>query len=140
MQRSIDGFSRQKVVATVSDPQDNTGRRTFRRGNDRIAQLAADPAIAQEVAEVRAATAALDRVYVQTLAEIRKAGELTQTDVAAALGVEQAAVSKIERRHDLLLSTLREYLAAIGGEHPRIVVDKDGVEVSLDLDTFASKA
>lgn len=31
---------------------------------------------------------------------------------------------------------LREYLAATGAEHPRIVVEKDGVEVSLDLDTF----
>ena len=61
-------------------------------------------------------------------------------NLAAALGVEQAAVSKIERRHDLLLSTLREYLTATGAQHPRIVVEKDGVEVSLDLDTFAAKA
>ncbi|MCK8616349.1 helix-turn-helix domain-containing protein [Gordonia sp. C13] len=120
--------------------QDNPPRRTFRRGNERIAQLAADPVIADEVKQVRAEIAALDRVYVQTLAEIRKAGELTQNDVAAALGVEQAAVSKIERRHDLLLSTLREYLAATGAQHPRIVVEKDGVEVSLDLDTFTAKA
>ncbi len=53
------------------------------------------------------------------------------------LGVEQAAVSKIERRDDLLLSTLRQYLAATGAEHPRIVVEKNGIEVSLDLDTFS---
>ncbi|WP_016692966.1 hypothetical protein [Rhodococcus rhodochrous] len=47
-------------------------------------------------------------------------------------------MSKIERRSDLLLSTLREYLAATGAEHPRIVVEKGGAEVSLDLDTFTA--
>lgn len=119
---------------------EDKGRRSFRSGNERIAQLAANPVIVEEVEQVRAQTAALDRVYVQTLAEIRKAGQMTQTDVAAALGVEQAAVSKIERRHDLLLSTLREYLTATGAERPRIVVEKDGLEVSLDLDSFTSKA
>lgn len=114
-------------------------KRTFRRGNDRIAQLTAKTAIAEQVEQVRAETAQMNRVYVETLADIRKAGALTQTDVAKALGVEQAAVSKIERRSDLLLSTLREYLAATGAEHPRIVVEKDGVEVSLDLDAFTSR-
>ncbi|WP_317451389.1 hypothetical protein [Gordonia jinghuaiqii] len=49
-------------------------------------------------------------------------------------------MSKIERREDLLLPTLREYLLATGAEHPRIVVDKDGVEVSLDLDSFTNRA
>ncbi|TSD93111.1 helix-turn-helix transcriptional regulator [Gordonia rubripertincta] len=119
---------------------ESKGRRTFRRGNERIAQLAANPLIANQVEQVRAETAALDRVYVQTLAEIRKASQMTQTDVAVALGVEQAAVSKIERRDDLLLSTLRQYLAATGAQHPRIVVEKDGVEVALDLDAFTATA
>ena len=113
-------------------------KRTFRRGNERIAQLVANPAIAEQVETIRSETAEMNRVHVDTLAEIRKAGELTQSEVAKALGVEQAAVSKIERRHDLLLSTLREYLAATGAEHPRIVVEKNGVEVSLDLDAFAT--
>ncbi|GAB07970.1 helix-turn-helix domain-containing protein [Gordonia amarae] len=115
---------------------DHRKGRSFRSGNERIEQLAANPAIAEQVKQVRAATAHADRVYVQTLADIRKAGRLTQTDVARELGVEQAAVSKIERRHDLLLSTLRDYLAAAGAQHPRIVVEKDGMEVSLDLDSF----
>ncbi|WP_137725821.1 helix-turn-helix domain-containing protein [Prescottella subtropica] len=114
-------------------------QRTFRRGHDRIAQLAANPAIADQVSAIRAETAEMNRVHAATLADIRKAADLTQTDVAKALGVEQAAVSKIERRHDLLLSTLRQYLAAAGAEHPRIVVEKNGVEVSLDLDTFTTR-
>ncbi|HEY5857102.1 MAG TPA: XRE family transcriptional regulator [Aldersonia sp.] len=116
-----------------------TDKRTFRRANERIAELAAHPAIAGEVERVRKETAEMNRVYVQTLADIRRAGDLTQTEVAKVLGVEQAAVSKLERRDDLLLSTLRQYLAATGAEHPRIVVEKNGVEVSLDLDTFSGK-
>jgi len=113
-------------------------KRTFRRGNDRIAQLTATTASAEQVGQIRVETVQMNRIDVETLTDIRKAGALTQTDVAEALGVEQAAVSKIERRSDLLLSTLREYLAATGAEHPRIVVEKDGVEVSLDLDTFTA--
>ncbi|MFE5699764.1 transcriptional regulator [Rhodococcus sp. ACS1] len=114
-----------------------TDKRTFRRANERIAELTAHSAITSEVERVRAETAEMNRVYVQTLADIRRAGDLTQTEVAKVLGVEQAAVSKIERRDDLLLSTLRQYLAATGAEHPRIVVEKNGIEVSLDLDTFS---
>jgi hypothetical protein len=36
-----------------------------------------------------------------------------------------------------LLSTLRDYLAAAGVRHSRIVAEKDSVEISLDLDAFA---
>ncbi|WP_262338980.1 hypothetical protein [Gordonia sp. CNJ-863] len=56
---------------------------------------------------------------------------------AFAVGLEQAAVSRIERRRDL---PLRECLIATGAQHPRIVVEKDCVKVSLDLDAFTSKA
>ncbi|WP_419179595.1 helix-turn-helix domain-containing protein [Prescottella equi] len=77
------------------------------------------------------------RIHAQCLADIRRASKLTQKQVAAALDTDQGAISRIERRDDLLLSTLRQYLAATGTEHPKIVVEKDGVEISLDLDTFA---
>lgn len=50
------------------------------------------------------------------LAELRKALELTQATLAEALGVGQAEVSKIEKRTDLLLSTLRKFVEAMGGE------------------------
>lgn len=113
--------------------------RRFRRGNERIAELAAHPVIAAQIAEVTEATTATDRVYMRTLAEIRKAGNLTQTELAQTLGIEQAAVSKIERRDDMLLSTLWDFLAAAGTTHPRIVVDKEGVEVALDLDVLTKK-
>src|ERR1700678_2947442 len=51
-----------------------------------------------------------------TLAAIREARRLSQEAVAKKLGVQQPTVSKIERQTDMYLSTLRSYLAALGGE------------------------
>ncbi len=51
-----------------------------------------------------------------TLAELRKARDLTQTQLAAALETTQPGVSAIERRTDLYVSTLRSYVEALGGE------------------------
>lgn len=51
-----------------------------------------------------------------TLKDLREAVERTQEDLAARLGVGQDTVSRIERRSDILLSTLRRYIEAMGGE------------------------
>lgn len=51
-----------------------------------------------------------------TLKDLREAIERTQEDMAARLGVGQDTVSRIERRSDILLSTLRRYVEAMGGE------------------------
>jgi DNA-binding XRE family transcriptional regulator len=51
-----------------------------------------------------------------TLRDLRKAHELTQEKVAALLGVKQGSISDLEKRSDILLSTLREYIEALGGE------------------------
>ena len=50
-----------------------------------------------------------------TLQELRKAMHCSQEKVAEELGVNQAAVSKIERRADMYVSTLRSYIEAMGG-------------------------
>lgn len=50
------------------------------------------------------------------LQELRKTRGITQIEVARAMSVEQAAVSKLERREDMYVSTLREYVKALGGE------------------------
>lgn len=50
------------------------------------------------------------------LAEIRRARELTQQQLATELKVNQAWISKVERQTDMYLSTLRAYIEAIGGE------------------------
>lgn len=50
-----------------------------------------------------------------SLAALRKRAGKTQAEVAAALAISQSDVSKLERRNDLRLSTLRRYVAALGG-------------------------
>src|SRR2546422_7282471 len=47
--------------------------------------------------------------------ELRRAREQTQVQVAKILGITQDSVSRLEQRSDLLLSTLRSYIAALGG-------------------------
>ena len=51
-----------------------------------------------------------------TLRDLRQAQHLTQERMAALMGVEQENVSRLERRADLLLSTLSSYVAAMGGK------------------------
>jgi DNA-binding XRE family transcriptional regulator len=50
------------------------------------------------------------------LAEIRQALSLTQATLAETLDVGQAEISKIEKRADMFVSTLRKYVRAMGGE------------------------
>ena len=49
------------------------------------------------------------------LAELRRARRRSQQRVAQELGVGQAAISKLEHRADVYLSTLRKYVEALGG-------------------------
>ena len=51
-----------------------------------------------------------------TLAELRKAFSLTQDTLARNLNVKQAEISKIENRADMLMSTLRNVVQAMGGD------------------------
>jgi hypothetical protein len=51
-----------------------------------------------------------------SLQDLRKAMSRTQVDVAKALKVGQDTVSRYEQRTDMLLSTLQDYVAAMGGE------------------------
>ena len=50
------------------------------------------------------------------LAEIRKSVGLTQEDLAAALGVKQPSLSKLENQDDMHISTLRRLIEALGGQ------------------------
>lgn len=109
----------------------------FIRGNDRISRLAQRPDIAADVAQVRADMADADRTYAMGLAALRQAAELTQVELARRLGVTQAAISRIEQPHDLLLSTLNSYLGAIGGRASVVVTFADGHEAVLDLSQLA---
>lgn len=49
------------------------------------------------------------------LHELRRARSLTQQDLAKSLNVNQPAVSKLEQRADMYVSSLRSYIEAVGG-------------------------
>jgi len=50
------------------------------------------------------------------LRELRFEQDVTQEQLAAMMGIRQASLSKIEHQDDLLVSTLRRYVEALGGE------------------------
>ena len=73
-------------------------------------EIRADPQRRERIDEYkRAMLDALD------LAELRESRGLTQRRQAETLGVSQANISRIERQDDLYLSTLSNYVAALGG-------------------------
>jgi transcriptional regulator with XRE-family HTH domain len=50
------------------------------------------------------------------LQELRQARALSQQELAEVLGLNQATISKLERRTDMYLSSLRRFVEAMGGE------------------------
>lgn len=50
------------------------------------------------------------------LDELREAQRMTQEHLARLLGVNQSAISKMERRTDMYISTLQSIVAAMGGK------------------------
>jgi DNA-binding XRE family transcriptional regulator len=66
-----------------------------------------------------------------TLRELRHARKLTQVRLAKALGITQDSVSRLEKRSDLLLSTLRKTVVAMGGNLSLIAEFPDRAPVVL---------
>ena len=50
------------------------------------------------------------------LQELRQARALSRDELAEVLGLNQATISKLERRTDMYLSSLRRFVEAMGGE------------------------
>ena len=67
------------------------------------------------------------------LHEIRQARRLSQVELAARLQVNQAAVSKVERRTDLYISTLRKHIEAMGGT---LIIQAEFPEGRYQLESF----
>jgi transcriptional regulator with XRE-family HTH domain len=59
---------------------------------------------------------ALALLVAMDLTELRKARRVTQEELAARLEVAQSNISRLERRRDMLVSTLREVVEALGGK------------------------
>ena len=69
--------------------------------------------------------------HADSLADIRKAMSRTQSEIARELGVGQVAVAQLEKRSDLLLSTLKRYVRAAGAELSLVIHTKQGAEIVL---------
>ncbi|MCL4854998.1 MAG: helix-turn-helix domain-containing protein [Bryobacteraceae bacterium] len=89
------------------------------------------PAASQERA--RKKTRVLRREM--ALNELRAAKEITQKQLADTLKVNQAAISKIERRTDMYVSTLRNIIAAMGGRLEIYAAFPDG---KVSINQFAA--
>jgi transcriptional regulator with XRE-family HTH domain len=66
-----------------------------------------------------------------TLQELRRARKLTQVSVAKALGITQDSVSRLEKRSDILLSTLRKTVQVMGGNLSLVAEFPDRAPVVL---------
>jgi DNA-binding XRE family transcriptional regulator len=93
--------------------------------NDKIKKLS--PARRKKV-EARAAELIAEEM---TLQQLRKARKLTQVRMAKELGITQDSVSRLEKRSDLLLSTLRKTVEAMGGELSLVAEFPDRAPVVL---------
>lgn len=80
------------------------------------------------------AEAALESAEVKTLRDMRKVFRLSQEDLAKVLDMEQESISRIERRTDLLLSTMRKYVEAMGGDLKLIAEFPN--RPAIQIDTF----
>jgi len=90
-------------------------------------------------AQARAAARAEAMLLDMQLQELRKARQVTQVDLAKAMKVEQAAISKLERRDDMYVSTLRAYIEALGGEL-KLVASFPDAEIQVHPFELASSA
>ena len=99
------------MALNVNDVIEGLGTQRRRRVEERAAEL-----IAEEM----------------TLRELRKARRLTQVSLARELGIGQEGISRMEQRSDLLLSTLRRSIEAMGGRLSLVArfPDRPPVELS----------
>ena len=82
----------------------------------------------RKMVEARAAELIAEEM---TLRELRHARKLTQVKMAKKLGVTQDSVSRLEKRSDLLLSTLRKTVEAMGGNLSLVAEFPDRAPVVL---------
>ena len=93
--------------------------------NEKIKKLSA---ARRKKVEARAAELVAEEM---TLRDMRKARQLTQARMAEELGITQDGVSRLEKRSDLLLSTLRKTVEAMGGSLSLVAEFPDRAPVVL---------
>ncbi|MEJ7765043.1 MAG: XRE family transcriptional regulator [Acidimicrobiales bacterium] len=102
---------------------------------DLHAELAsANPALSGAVAAAESRQQDWHDSHHARLAEVRKARELTQVTLARKMHISQPSVAEMERKADMLLSTLRGYIEAMGGDLRLVASFPDiASEVTIDL-------
>ena len=104
--------------------------------------MAALPKARQQRVEARA-------MELATLKDLRLAAQQTQEQLATTLGVGQDTISRLEKRSDMLLSTLRHYVESMGGKlelvaqfpnRPPVVLEHLGVGAGPDPDHKPARA
>jgi len=92
-------------------------------------QLEARPGAKERLAEKRAETLEEIRLY-----ELRHAEAVSQAELAGRLEVTQGAISKFEHADDVRISTLRQYLEALGARLELVAVfDDEDRRVPIEL-------
>ncbi|OGL13829.1 MAG: transcriptional regulator [Candidatus Rokubacteria bacterium RIFCSPLOWO2_12_FULL_71_19] len=88
-------------------------------------------------ARARARAKAQEMIEGLALDELREARDLTQEHLAKVLHVNQSAISKLERRTDMYVSTLQDFVRAMGGRLEIRAVFPDG---AVRINQFAELA
>ena len=101
-----------------------TRAKSYRTLHERVV---ARPGAEGRLAKLREQTLAEIGVY-----ELRRARELSQTELAQRLNITQSAVSKFEHADDFRVSTLRDYVEALGGRL-ELRAQFDDEDVSLHI-------
>src|SRR5438445_9162913 len=119
------------TLGVFSESQEQDMAKNFKNLRDKMSPALRERA--RELAKKYRAEMALD--------ELREAREMTQVHLAKILGVNQAAVSKLERRTDMYVSTLQGFVKAMGGELKITAKFPEGtVEISQFEDVKKSAA
>jgi predicted transcriptional regulator len=74
------------------------------------------------------------------LKQLRERWGISQQELAKLLNVSQPAVSKLEDRPDVMLSTLRQYVESLGGNLELLATFTDRPTVRLDISEIARSA
>ncbi len=109
-----------------------SGHRKFSELRD---QVIARPGAAERLQRARAATLEEIRLY-----ELRHAEAVSQAELAGRLEITQSAVSKLEHADDVRVSTLKQYLEALGARLELVAVFDDAdrrVPIHLGRDDAA---
>src|SRR5947199_7406824 len=112
------------IISGYSERRDYS--RMAKKFRDLAAAIDNDPVRRAKVDEEKRAM-----YTVLALAELRNARGATQGEIARRLDVSQANISRIEHEENIYLSTLRDYIDALGGKLELRVVFPDGAVINL---------